>query len=428
MIVGILLVFWLFISTVIIKMPSFIQNGLEHHPEFICGILGFEELIVPVIAGMIAIVIAKIFVLKNALTFHDIDHEKWFKRTLTLVVFSSALLNLLQYWSKQSICKKTINRDIQFYTAIEVPFDSVQGFPVRTITISIMAIINLIYFYLKKFCRSNTTRKGSSSTQTVLPYNQRVLRGDIPVFEQELALEVPEMSCFVKHTTTVAVQTGNMGLESTKDAQTSQLLAGFSSHKGNKMSVWTTDILEYQINRQMPHERKITNLSNIKTIEVENESEVKQASLKRLQIGNNTSEENICNNKKCNSQNVPHQNANTSKGNKKQLHNSPRAWTVAVQTENISDLKMSTPEDKKNPITEEDINTPIAVILVVLVMLIAAIYTFSMPTSGIGTFVMRFAKTAIMLLLPIYWVLFSAEIFAWLKRKITVLPQSSLNM
>ena len=431
MVVMILLVFWLFISTIIIRIPSVIQGGLQNYPEFICGLLGYEELIVPVIAGVIAIVIAKIFVLKDALTFHDLNHEKWFKGILALVIFSSTLLILLQQWSRGSLCKKMTVRDIELYTGIKVTIDPKKDFPARTIIISLMAISQLIYLSFKKFYRPNIAEPGciemprAPSMPSVLPYNLRVLRGETPVFEQEPLLGVNGMRFGIGNTATVAVQTGLMRQNSVEGSQEPQIPEGLSIHEEQELSVWTTKYPDLKFDGQMPPEAKVTKQSKITTIQVESKFEEKKATFAELQPRDiASSEENTC---------ISPQSFAHGTTDKLQVYSSPRAWTVAVQTEpeqqnsaqvpakkkRLIQVIESTSEAHKDPVTEDDMSTPVAVILTVLTMLIAAIYLYSMPYSALGTFTVRLAKAACVLLLPIYWVLFSSEIFAWMSRKLT---------
>ena len=111
-------VIWYLITAVALAIPSLMQESFKMSPLLTCSLLNYEYLGFALGLCDIAIVISKIFLIKDSLAFNQINHEKRFKQVAAFIFLSSTILIVLKLWYIPCTLGKA--KRIQLYSGIQI--------------------------------------------------------------------------------------------------------------------------------------------------------------------------------------------------------------------------------------------------------------------------------------------------------------------
>ena len=285
-----------------------------------------------------------------------------------------------------------------------------KGSPFRLILFGLVVSAQIMFMYAKKSknkylkdSEASSNSYNSLYTPRATSYNLRVLRGEVPIFTPRMAKDDRTKTLHGEGsyptTCTTAAQTELYGKASSEicTATLDRVRCSIDELKDTPTTSFHENVL--------PTTEKETghHIIHVRTADRDNQF----------------------------ISTFPRESYSTRKENVKYPQDenaSPKAWSVAVQTESEiqavihhkyekKEVISSQSEEEEESPTKDEGNTPIAIILGVITAMIAASAVFLLKNQA-GFYFMKLARRSFLLVLPIYWVEYTEEIFVWLIRKI----------
>ena len=104
MVLLILMVVWLFGSTIVMNNAEFLRTKLTNSPLVTCTLLKYEHLAIPAVTGITFIIACKALLVWNPFLFLKMNHEKWLKIVLTSILGISITLFVFGYKFSAIMC------------------------------------------------------------------------------------------------------------------------------------------------------------------------------------------------------------------------------------------------------------------------------------------------------------------------------------